>query len=129
MKNLLVFGEKTFKIAVPDDSVISFGPFSPPGNADKFGRTTGFNPVGTLRIYGKTKATILACFSNVTGFRDLSLSYAEEVAVEEGASIWKSDQEGYVREDKVQRRNEWVQPALPPAPTAERKRTTTKRKK
>jgi hypothetical protein len=30
MKELLVFGERTFKIKVPDDAAITFGPWSPP---------------------------------------------------------------------------------------------------
>jgi len=29
MRQLLVFGEKTFKIEVPDDAKITYGPWSP----------------------------------------------------------------------------------------------------
>jgi hypothetical protein len=117
-KELLVFGEKTFKIVVPDDAKITFGPFSPPtaGGRDQWyqsGRATG-----TLRIYKGSKENIIGVFTGVHGFRDLSLEYAEEVAREEGATIWKSDEHGYMREDKRSGSREWIAvtpPALPPS--------------
>lgn len=105
-KQLLVFGEKTFKITVPDDAKITFGPWSPP-SAGKEAYHTPDGKRGTLRIY-KTEKNILAVFGGVMGFRDLSLEYAEEVAKEEGATIWKSDQNGYEREEKRSLKKEWV---------------------
>lgn len=111
-KTLLVFGKKTFKITVPDDAKITFGPFSPPTKQGGYD-TNLQRAVGTLRIYGKTKEHVIAVFSGVEGFRDLSLDYSEMVAKEEGATIWKSDQHGYEREEKISRKNEWVDaPAL-----------------
>lgn len=112
-KQLLVFGAKTFKVTVPDDAKLTFGPWSPQTGENKYGASEKAL-VGTLRIYHKTKENILAVFSGVTGFRDLSLEYAEEIAKEEGATIWKSDQHGYEREEKVSRKREWVN-MLPPA--------------
>lgn len=122
-KQLLVFGETTFKITVPADAKITFGPWSPP--------TKGFDGnreslKGTLRVYQKTKDNILACFSGVTGFRDLSMNYAEQVAKEEGAIIWKDDKDGYKREEKVSRVAEWVQgdavaKLTPPKPSKNRR--------
>jgi hypothetical protein len=106
-RQLLVFGEKTFKITVPANAKITFGPFAPPTRADMDYRSSS-RAVGTLRIYDKSKERIIACFTPVSGFRDLALEYAEQVAVEEGASIWKSDQDGYTREDKVTRAKKWV---------------------
>lgn len=108
-RELLVFGDKTFRIKIPEDAKVTFAPFSPPS------RERGFagNPeraVGTLRVYKGTEKNILACFSGVKGFRDLSLEYAEEVAREEGAVIWKSDKDGYQREEKVQRAADWIEP-------------------
>lgn len=104
-KQLLVFGEKNFKVTVPATAKITFGPWSPP--------TKGFHGdrdslKGTLRIYEKSKDNIIACFAGVRGFRDLSLQYAEEVAKEEGAVIWKDDKNGYVREEKIKREKEWI---------------------
>jgi hypothetical protein len=81
---------------------------------------------GTLRIYQGSKENIIAVFAGVRGFRDLSLQYAEEVAKEEGATIWKSDEHGYMREDRVQRRNEWVEPTAIEAPKAPRRRRKIK---
>lgn len=108
-RELLVFGDKTFRIKVPEDAKVTFAPFSPPS------RDRGFSgsperAVGTLRIYKGTEKNILACFSGVTGFRDMGLEYAEEVAREEGAVIWKSDKDGYQREEKVQRASDWIEP-------------------
>jgi hypothetical protein len=114
VKQLLVFGVKTFKVTVPDNAKITFGPWSPPTSEAKYGGSEKAL-IGTLRIYQGTKASdnILAVFSGVTGFRDLSLPYAEEVAKEEGATIWKSDQNGYEREEKVKQSRQWVEPQLP----------------
>ena len=76
MRELLVFGEKTFKITVPDDAKVTFAPFSPPSR-DCYREQR--KAVGTLRIYN-TEKNILSCFSCVTGFRYSALGYAEEVA-------------------------------------------------
>lgn len=106
-KKLLVFGKTTFKITVPSDAKITFGPWSPPtGKHGYDGNQEALK--GTLWVYGKNKDNILACFSGVAGFRDLSLDYAEQVAKEEGAVIWKSDKDGYQREEKVKRVKEWA---------------------
>ena len=102
-RQLLVFGQKTFKINVPAGSRITFGPWSPPNGNEKYGASEK-SLSGTLRIYegkSKTSENCIAVFSGVSGYRDLSLGYAEEVAKEEGATIWKSDQNGYEREEKV----------------------------
>jgi hypothetical protein len=125
MRELLVFGETTFKIEVPDDAKITFGPFSPPSRGDVNWQGSG-RATGTLRIYRGSKENIVALFAGVTGFRDLSLSYAEQVAKEEGATIWKDDEEGYVREDKVSRRKEWQDVKVIPAPKPNGRRRRTK---
>ena len=122
-RTLLVFGAKTFKITVPDEAKITFGPWSPPSvtaktfNPDPTGKALS----GTLRIYehAKTGASILAVFSGVNGYRDMSISYEEEVAREEGAIIWKSDKDGYRREEKVKRQTDWLDPQLEPGEEAE----------
>lgn len=114
MKELLVSGPKTFKISIPDAAKVTFGPWSPGGAEDKSYRSEkALN--GTLRIYetAKSGASVLAVFSGVTGYRDLSLNYSEEVAREEGAVIWKSDKNGYEREEKVTRTAEFEKPLLP----------------
>jgi hypothetical protein len=50
--------------------------------------------------------------TNVQGFRDLgTVEYMEEVAVEQGAVMWRSDTEGYKREENVKRSSAWVDPS------------------
>ena len=112
-RELLIFGNKTFKIAIPDEAKVTFGPWSPTTGEGKYQMSEkALN--GTLRVYENTKsgAGILAVFSGVTGFRDTSIEYAEEVAREEGAVIWKSDKDGYQREEKVKRSSDWITPQL-----------------
>ena len=62
---------------------------------------------------------------SVAGFRDLSLGYTQQVAKEEGATIWKDDHEGYVRENVVKVKKEWV---AGPALVGEVTKTPRKRK-
>ena len=112
-KELLVFGSKTFKITIPDNAKITFGPWSPKSEGDRYGNSDKALS-GTLRIYesGKTGASVLAVFSGVHGYRDTSLDYQEQVAREEGAIIWKSDKDGYHREENVKRAEDWTTPLL-----------------
>jgi hypothetical protein len=116
MRQLLVFGPKTFKITVPDEAKITFGPWSPPTSEGKYSTVSDKALNGTLRVYetAKAGASVLAVFSGVTGYRDMSIEYAEEVAREEGAVIWKSDKDGYKREEKVSRASDWVTPVIGP---------------
>jgi hypothetical protein len=111
VRQLLVFGPKTFRITIPDEAKITFGPFSPPSR-DTGNWVSSGKAEGTLRVYLKSKDNIIACFVGVRGFRDLSLEYEEQIAVEEGASIWKSDKDGYQREEKVKGSRQWVRPVL-----------------
>lgn len=113
-RTLLVHGKKTFKITVPDEAKITFGPWSPPNSSEKAYAVNEKALSGTLRVYesSNAKASVLAVFSGVSGYRDLSLEYEEEVAREEGAILWKSDRDGYKREEKVNRTREWMNPEL-----------------
>lgn len=127
MRQLLVLGPKTFKITIPDDAKVTFGPWSPPVKRERGGRSWDepSDKQGTLRIYsGKSEKTgnILAVFAGVHGFRDLTLGYAEEVAREEGATIWKDDEKGYMREDKVKRTKDWVEAEALPKELPSRRR-------
>lgn len=112
-KTLLVeYGTgKKFQVEIPDDSHVTFGPFSPPtANTNRVYNEGKL--VGTLRVYrGKTGTNdIIGMWTNVASFRSLNdLAYKEEVAREEGAVIWKSDKDGYQREEKVSRAKEWIE--------------------
>lgn len=109
MRNILITKDdgKKFKITVPDDVKITFGPWSPPSTGKGYRYET--DKVGTLRIYHKTKDNIIAMFAHVASFRDLSIGFAEEVAKEEGATIWKDDEKGYVRTHSQSVQKEWVE--------------------
>lgn len=123
MKEILVFGDKEFKIKVPDDAKITFGPWSPPtkGGQERYERVERGGNVGTLRIYGKTKEEILAVFAGVHGFRDTSLNYSEKVAVQRGDTLWEDDEKGYVREHRVRSTTKWVPDPVKALPATPRK--------
>jgi hypothetical protein len=116
-RTLLVEGKKPLRITIPDDARVTFGPFSPP-TAESKGYGNEKALVGTLRVYdGKgaaAKQSILAVFTDVRGFRDLSsIEYEEQVATEEVRTVWKSDQNGYSSEVNGTTEKMWVQdPAL-----------------
>jgi len=72
MRTVQVYGAKDFKIEVPDEAELTFGPFSPPGTGGGYRSGT---PYGTLRVYrkiGKAKQ-IIGCFSQVTSFHDVEV--------------------------------------------------------
>lgn len=107
-RQLLIIGAKTFRITIPDEAKVTFGPWSPSTGEGRYQATEkALN--GTLRVYASAKAnaTILGVFSGVTSFRDSSIEYEEQVAKEEGAVLWKSDEKGYTREEKVNRSAKW----------------------
>jgi hypothetical protein len=112
-------GRKAFRITIPANARVTFGPFSPPVGDEQKGY--GLRPEkakGTLRIYegGKTKTTenVLAVFAGVTGFRDVdAIDYEERVATEEVRTVWKSDKKGYRQEVVAKHDTEWVDPNAP----------------
>jgi len=114
-RRLLVNGDKTFMVTIPTDAHLTFGPWSPPRTDNEKYRTDE-QKRGTLRVYAADKKSILAVFSGVTSFRDLSLiSYAEQVERVESETIWKDDANGYFRQTKGNRATEWIDRA-PPLP-------------
>lgn len=126
---LLVEGDKTFRITIPDDAKITFAPFSPP-KRNGYARTPN-ELTGTLRIYQGTKDNIIAMFTDVASFRELTaVSYEEMVVREEGAAIWKSDEDGYKREEQVKFERDFVadRAALPAAAEEPKRRRIRKPK-
>jgi hypothetical protein len=108
---------REFRLTIPAASRITFGPWSPPTKDGNYRIERQLS--GTLRVYEgatKTSENIIAVFADVASFRDLSVDYQEKVAVEEGATMWKSDAKGYVREERVTIDETWDDvPALPKA--------------
>jgi hypothetical protein len=113
-RNLLVTrtNGKKFRISVPEDAKVTFGPWSPPGD-----KTRAYNEksmAGTLRVYenASTKASILGCFSDVVSFREECLDYEEEVITQEVATIWKSDNKGFRSEQTARVASSFDDPQL-----------------
>lgn len=132
MRELLVIADKTFKIKVKDDAKITFGPWSPKGDDNERYSGGVSQRNGTLRIYEGTN--VIAVFSGVKSYRDLSLDYSEKIAVEQGATMWRNDERGYERTANTSGRAEWIDdPAKPPrriaAPAAMRKPASKARKR
>lgn len=84
----------SFKITIPADAKVTF---------------SGTNPQhpthgsATLRIY-KTENQQLAVFTDVIGFRDLSLPVERLVVTEEGVEVWSTDEEGTTRTRRSKRK-------------------------
>lgn len=111
-RKLLVVADKTFRITIPDEAKITFGPWSPGKGEDKFDTYGVKKNNGTLRVYENhsSGAGVLAVFSGVVSYRDTAIEYEEQVTAEQGATVWNSDRNGYSREEKVSRSSEWVDP-------------------
>lgn len=103
-RQILVQGVKEFRLTVPDEAKITFGPWSP-GEKNNFEG----NKTGTLRIYESknANANILGVFSGVKSFREEGLGYEEKIFVEKGSTVWESDRDGYKREESVSRSAKW----------------------
>jgi len=104
-RRLLVEGHKTFRITIPDQAKVTFGPWSP-GAKDNYAQDKN----GTLRVYESKAAgaSILGVWSGVKSFREEAvLDYEERTLVEKGSTVWESDKHGYKREEAVNRREQW----------------------
>lgn len=116
MRTILVFGDKNFKIVIPDEARLTFSPWSPP---PRNGGWDNGEKAGTLRVYaGAGEKNVLACFSGVRGFRDTCLSYAEEVFRETGSAIWRDDEKGLVKDEHVSQQKGWIVPELRELPAS-----------
>ena len=82
----------TFRIRVPADHKVTFGPLAP---SEK-----GYSSRLTLRIY-EAENKQRAVFTDVKGFRDLSLEMERLVKTEEGAMTWKIEADGSTVEHKA----------------------------
>lgn len=96
-------GKGIFKVEIPADAKVTFGPaipFQGKGNASYAAETRQY----ALRIYKGSKEHPLAVFTGVVEFRDESLPVYREVIREAGKTVWKSDEEGYKVESQVKKR-------------------------
>lgn len=109
-RTLLCLGkEGEFKITLPEGARVTFGPnvpFTPKNGYVDHDR--GYS----LRVYeGKGNDTLIAVFSNVASFRDITLPHAKLVVREAGKSMWKSDENGYEVSESVSRESAFIDSA------------------
>lgn len=143
---LQVMGTESFRIEVPDGAKVYLGPTVPkkenplPEGAKitnltlyaqeqeySHGRDGSGAKYYTLHVED-ADGSKLAMIPNVSGFRDLNINYTQKVATEEGATVWKSDNEGYKREETLRRQERW-QKDDPPGLTHTVQPTTEKKKR
>lgn len=105
---LIKDSEGEFKVEVPDEVGITFGPDIPyEDKQSAYGRKSY-----SLRIYSDSnKKGLLAVFAEVKWFRDLSIKHSRLIIREEGKSMWKSDEHGYEMTQSNKRSSEFVETA------------------
>ena len=120
MKTIHVSGTEQFRISVPDDAKVYLGPLVPKkeivipegakitnfyANEQQYndGRST---PSYALHVED-AEGNKIACIPGATGFRDLSIDFTLKIASEEGSTIWKSDNEGYSRQENIRKNERW----------------------
>ena len=87
-----------FRIEVPEDWKITFGPLSP----------RGYSEGNALRLY-ESDTKQRACFVNVIAFRDISIPVTRLVVSQSGEQTWENDGEGNTVETrKVNRKTSEV---------------------
>lgn len=117
-RTILVEGEETYRVTVPDNARFTFGPWSPPSGAEakSSSRWSEESKRGTLRVYeGAGTTKILAVFTGVRSFRDIStIGYSKQVLRESGPTIWQNDDGSISREAQGFQENDYkvMTPAL-----------------
>lgn len=95
-----------FRIAIPADAKITFGPAIP--MKDENGYRSGGGAEYALRIYRKTKDNLFAVFTGVREFREEGMTVEKKIASEAGKTIWRSDEEGYKVSTAVKKKSKFV---------------------
>lgn len=100
-KTLLVRdAEGEFKVDLPANAKLTFGPNVPFARGD--GHVTSQHGYA-LRVYVESKENIIAVFTNVRWFRDITLPVFRKVLKEAGKTLWRSDEQGFKVEREVKR--------------------------
>lgn len=99
-----------FKVTIPGDAKITFGP------AFRNHKESGFNAVAeyALRIYQGSKENLLAVFTEVRGFQDINIPIERKVVSEAGKTLWRSDEGGYSVTSSVKKKETFVAGLLNP---------------
>lgn len=107
MKTVIVIpnSTKTFRVQLRDDSTCGFEWLKTWVDGAK---TTAYDRAQLLFVIRDAAGNMLASFENIRSFRDSTINYAEEIINEGGTVVWKSDNNGYEREEKVQKTRSWM---------------------
>lgn len=113
MRTIQVEGDETYRVTIPDDARLTFGPWSPPPSAESKRGGGGWSDEskrGTLRVYkGAGTTNILAVFTGVRTFRDVStISYTKQVLREGTSAIWQNDDGSITREGQGFQEKDYV---------------------
>lgn len=103
---LMRTAEGEFKVTVPPDAKLTFGPAIPGPS-----KSRGYEPSRmeyAVRIYKGSKENLLAVFTGVYNFRDIEMPVAKLIVREAGKSVWKSDETGYKVEEDVKKSGRFV---------------------
>lgn len=101
---LIQMKDEEYRVTIPPGARITFGPTIPYQKKNKNGYSTESHDGYSLRVYETAKNdSLIAVFSGVSSFRDISMPHAKLIIREAGKSVWKSDEEGYKVEEEVKR--------------------------
>lgn len=95
-----------FKVAVPADAKVTFGPVTPKEHSEVDGGRCGRSNL-CLRIYQSDEKQ-LAAFTRVIAFRDMSLKVERLVIKEEGTKTWTQDEDGFTSAISVKQSKKFV---------------------
>lgn len=94
-----------FKIEIPDDSFLTFGPNAPYATkGEKQGYGTPKQEGWSLRVYSdKGKTNLFACLTNVKWFRETTVSMSRVVEKVVSSTVYKNDDGSYETTEQVVR--------------------------
>lgn len=99
--------DSELRIEIPKTARVTFGPSVPYTPKNGFGQHQGSGY--SLRVYeDTTQNSLVAVFSNIVSFRDLTIPCFKAIVKESGQTLWKSDEEGYQVETKVKKETSLV---------------------
>jgi hypothetical protein len=94
-----------FRIGIPADAKITFGPSFPPMKNERgYGKPMEY----ALRIYRGSKDNLIAVFTGVREFREDGMTVEKKIHSEAGKTLWRSDEEGFKVATSVKRKEKFM---------------------
>jgi hypothetical protein len=98
---LIQMKDDEYRVTIPPGARVTFGPTIPYQKKNE-GYSSERHDGYSLRVYESAKNdSLIAVFSGVSSFRDISMPHAKLIVREAGKQVWKSDEEGYKVETEV----------------------------